>query len=476
MLAGPGSHTPPARMPALPVWRKRGFDNDKNVMWLLRGFDKDSDKFWKGAAAECRRRLTEQRIGPGAPGTMLMDVDTLLEAVGPEGIPTKSRNASLPLELLPALNLKMSHPVKLELDRPLLRDYPNLAGIFILLRSLDLLQKKGPRLILAPTALERWQGLNAAERYFALLDALLFQAQTSMLGGESRREENNTFEDVTFFLCGLRENWRNFKSYEASDTLSQHGEIPPWNLFVQQQLGLIEIRPASAALRKDVGPGTRGWIAGGAKLTPWGAAMAWGLLQCLNTYEHSLDEQSAAEEDEGAEPLDEQDRRTATEILHPTFRPFFPEWRTIYERPKHEAPAGTYLFKVTLAGWRGGAGDIWRRIAIPGFNSLDSLANAILKAFKLDDDHAYDFRYRDERGKNRIINHPLTDEGPFTPEVQLNESGLLPGGKMTFVFDYGDHWEFHLRLERIDPNTKEIYRPTVIESAGTPPPQYPICD
>ena len=82
----------------------------------------------------------------------------MLEFVGPGGIVTKSRNASLPSELLPELNAKVSHPIQLALKRALLRDYPNLAGIFILLRVMDLLQMKGNRLAVCP---RRWSSGGA---------------------------------------------------------------------------------------------------------------------------------------------------------------------------------------------------------------------------------------------------------------------------------------------------------------------------
>ncbi len=53
-----------------------------------------------------------------------------------------------------------------------------------------------------------------------------------------------------------------------------------------------------------------------------------------------------------------------------------------------------------------GAG-IWRRLAVASDTNLEELALAILHAFKLDNDHLYDFRYRDQRGKKRQYNHPL---------------------------------------------------------------------
>src|SRR5437899_7185684 len=114
-------------------------------------------KRWRSAAIESQRRLTEQQIVPGAPGTILKDIDTFIEFIGPGGIVSKSRNATLPAERLPELNARLSHRVELALKRALLKDYPNLAGVFILLRVLELLQMRGGRLAPDPVALEFWR-------------------------------------------------------------------------------------------------------------------------------------------------------------------------------------------------------------------------------------------------------------------------------------------------------------------------------
>lgn len=132
-------------------------------MLSLYHFDSKTWKRWHALADQCQRRLTEQQISPGDPGSILKDVNTFLEFIGPGGIVTRSRNACLPSQLLPELNAKAGHPIQLPLKRPLLRDYPNLAGIFILLRLLDLLQMTDNRLAVRPVAWDVWRGLNFTE-------------------------------------------------------------------------------------------------------------------------------------------------------------------------------------------------------------------------------------------------------------------------------------------------------------------------
>src|SRR2546426_6510836 len=266
-------------------------------MFSLYDLDQRGWKRWTTIAHQCRQRLTEQQMAPGCPGTILEEVNTLLEFVGPGGIATKSRNASLPVERLPELNLKASYPIELPLKRALLRDYPNLAGIFILLRVMELLQMKGNRLVVCPTALEFWRKLNATEQYFALLEAFLFQAQTSVLGGERQREEEQAFETGTVFLGQLSDRWRNFDHYESTYMLGPQGELPPWNLFVQQQLGLIEIRSRSFSENERRHWGGHGWLTGGARLTHWGMAVTWALLEFLK---QQIEEEEELESDNAA--------------------------------------------------------------------------------------------------------------------------------------------------------------------------------
>jgi len=116
---------------------------------------------------------------------------------------------------------------------------------------------------------------------------------------------------------------------------------------------------------------------------------------------------------------------------------------------------------------------IWRRLAVPPDISLDGLAGAILRAFKFDSDHLYDFRYRDQRGKLRVYHHPYTDEGPFTPEIAVGETDLALKDKMHFTFDYGDNWEFEVRLEQIESEPCRRQRVKVMASARKAPEQYP---
>jgi hypothetical protein len=68
------------------------------------------------------------------------------------------------------------------------------------------------------------------------------------------------------------------------------------------------------------------------------------------------------------------------------------------------------------------------------------------------------------------------DEAPFADEVRVGDLGLKPGEAMTYLYDFGDQWEFGVLLERIEPADPKIGAPKVVESHGVAPEQYPSWD
>ena len=50
------------------------------------------------------------------------------------------------------------------------------------------------------------------------------------------------------------------------------------------------------------------------------------------------------------------------------------------------------------------------------------------------------------------------------------------GQSMTYLFDFGDNWEFQVTLEQIDPAGKAPLGPVLIDGRGDAPEQYPSWD
>ncbi len=65
---------------------------------MLDPLSKKTWQQWAKRAVECEHRLRTQTIAPDQPGTILRDVELLLDFIGPAGVRSSSRIGSLRLE------------------------------------------------------------------------------------------------------------------------------------------------------------------------------------------------------------------------------------------------------------------------------------------------------------------------------------------------------------------------------------------
>lgn len=408
---------------------------------------------------QCRQLLTAQQISPAGPGTILRDVETLIACISEREVRTKSRQGNLPVHVLPGLNTRMAEPIEVGLKRPLLRDFPNIAGLFVLLRVMNFLRLEGKALRIDPERLTLWQTYNPAEKYFALLEAWLFHADEGVLGGAVRRRDDQLAANLRFLLELKTARWKTFAAYCHSG--GAFGAVSTWNAHLNIMFGLIEVQPRKLLGRKSA---SGGWLMEKARRTLWGEALIGRIVEHLSPADESrlLFSAPPANADFGT--------------LQPAFQSYFPEWQKIYALRRQSAQPGIYIFKVSLSDRRAN-GDVWRRLAVPGHVSLDELADAVLQAFDFSDtEHLYEIRYRDRLSKARGYFHPESDEGPYAQEIKVRAIGLPEKGVMKFLFDYGDRWQFELRLERIDSLDKKMKSSALLESFGKAPAQNPDWD
>ena len=142
------------------------------------------------------------------------------------------------------------------------------------------------------------------------------------------------------------------------------------------------------------------------------------------------------------------------------------------------ADAGTHVFRVSLNP------KLYREFEIPSERKLDALAKAIVAQFGFDFDHAFGF-YSMLTGQ--ILRSPVKYElfadmedaesdARSVKRSRIADAFPEVGAKMTFLFDYGDGWEF--RIEVIGLNQKEpgIKYPRLLKSVGKAPEQYPVLE
>lgn len=308
--------------------------------------------------------LSAQRISADGPGTILRDLETLIDFIGERGLPTQSKQGNLPAAVLPEINAWLAAPIGVRLTRPLLQHFPNIAGLFVLLRVMNLARADRKRLWIEAAALASWREFNAAEKYFALLEAWLFSADAvEILGGEPRGWSNQFADNLQFLLKLKTDRWTTFHEY--CHTVSSGGAVSTWNTHRQVMFGLIAGSERPLADRRSE---NRGWMLEKARRTPWGEAVA------------SVVARAVIAADEGNDmSLYRSPENAGFGFLRPAFGVYHPEWQKVFAVPRAAFRAGCHVFKVVMTDARP-RGAVWRRLAVPAEATLDALAFAMLDA------------------------------------------------------------------------------------------------
>ncbi|MBF2084528.1 hypothetical protein [Thermoleptolyngbya sp. C42_A2020_037] len=434
-------------------------ENDDKPLGLLSFSSQLQQDFLRQAAESQDLALSEEaiallqdlRITPTTPGTIVQDFDRLLERIGADGIPVSNTRQQLNLNILKELNALLSQPIQIDLKRPQQKSYPNLYGLYLLLRVTGLTQihqaGKTPKLVVNPDLYAAWQTLNPTEKYFTLLEAWLIRGDLELLG--EGRNPLNEGSRVPKTWTNLSKQPKTYQNYSEQDRLNYWPGFH--NLALMQMFGWVEL----VCPRPDAG---KGWRVKQVKPTPIGDAIA---TVALNAY-YDQEFQWASESDFTLPWGD----------FQPYFQPYFPEWRQnlpALQSPAHQT--GTYIFKVSL-------GKIWRRLSISSESTLEALGDLIRESVDFDSDHLDLFSFKDAMGRTVEIHHPYNDwrDSKASNEVLIGDLPLQPGMAMTYLFDFGDCWEFNVQLEEIQPGKPKRGSNKILERHGEAPEQYPNWD
>ena len=125
-------------------------------------------------------------------GSILRDFETCLEFIENKGgIPANGKHNLFAISLLPELNEKMTHPMKIDMARPMQKSYPNINGLYLLLRTTGLIfvKQTGKKqlFVLDEQLLDSWKALNQTERYISLLRAWWWHGNEDTIGENKGR-------------------------------------------------------------------------------------------------------------------------------------------------------------------------------------------------------------------------------------------------------------------------------------------------
>ena len=369
----------------------------------------------------------------------LRDVDVFLDYLVKNPVPLSKGKNQPPVKWAQSLNNLLSTPEVLTLKRPMTPHYAQVTGLLLLVRSSGLGgiqagRKGNAELHINEFLYQQWQGMNDIERYFSLLESWVNRGYCSSIG-ERISGPDDRFVPGVMMIFGDNGFWQG-KEINDSDVWLRWGKA--FNLALLKMTGLAElsIEDNNRQLRF-------------LRLTPWGQVF---LKACKYGFIDSL---KSGEYEDNFEQIK----------LMPAIQAVRQDIQRTFEQPE-PVVAASYVLSVALGS------ECSRTLKVSADHRLDDLADAILEAFDFDNDHLYHFQYLTEFGAVRTIGHPAVHHcDSFTDETQLRHLHPTSGMKITFVFDYGDYWEFDVVVmvasEEITP---EIM---VTERKGEAPEQYP---
>ena len=116
---------------------------------------------------------------------------------------------------------------------------------------------------------------------------------------------------------------------------------------------------------------------------------------------------------------------------------------------------------------------VWRRVTIPSGASFYKLHQAIQASFGWENYHLHEFRIASD--PPIVITDPrMYDEdfgdGYFFEEkrVKLNAFLKEKGDQMEYIYDFGDHWEHQIKVERVLEGAPFI---SLVDAQGACPPE-----
>ncbi|MBU1667766.1 plasmid pRiA4b ORF-3 family protein [bacterium] len=387
--------------------------------------------------------INKQEITLEGNETVVENINRVIEYIQTHKILATKANRYFAMKQIKELNDILVDPIDVFSTRPAQKTYPNINGIYLILRTMGMLtfqvSKKETVMSVSEELLKSWQSLNPTEQYFTLLENWLIQSKPRETI-EGSCMSLPLAEVIRFFTYG-----QNFSIERMIENFNFSPEY--YNLALAKMFGFIDI------------------IA----ITPT-KKIRWNIIAIeLNPLLKQILELMKPKDDHGLMKL----------VLNPPLRgytkeifsPYCKEFKNILEYQEEREKNGIFRLKISL-------GKVYRTIDITSEIDFQSLASTILELFDFDNDHLYEFRFIDNFGQQASIRHPentLDDGKAWVDEFYLKNLPLEEQNSFTFIFDFGDCWEFDILIEKIDEG-KNMDDFKLIKSVGKAPKQYPDYD
>jgi hypothetical protein len=404
--------------------------------------------------------LQKQEITREAPGSILRDVDTMLDLVGDGGLRVSESRGAIYAKRLSEINEQLARSLEADYKRLTQKAFPTIAGLNLLLRAAALVRidRTGthPRMERNEDIVASWTALNPTEQYMSLLEAWLNRADEEAIFDDSGAGGMGTLAEVLQLIQDIPPTGWDLSFDDRRGAIRYWPGYP--GLALMWMFGLVEIEERGTAAGEP-------WKIDRIELPAFGKTLlrrlGWAVSEKGKATRNDPDDAWEWQPDIGPLELTRND-------LQRVLQSHFPAWEQHLARPHADFRPEPHVFAAQLydqCRWR---------VAVPGTASLNALSTCLLRAAQFDRDHLYCFRYEDPYGHEQRVNDPRGFlDPPFADEVRVGDLPLRPGAELTYRYDFGDRWEFDLTLDAVGPDDVTADEPTILDAEGEPPEQYP---
>lgn len=111
---------------------------------------------------------------------------------------------------------------------------------------------------------------------------------------------------------------------------------------------------------------------------------------------------------------------------------------------------------------------VWRRVLVPETITLQQLHSVIQSAFGWSGGHLHEFEAAGERyGSSDPEYDP---QGSIGSERTRLTKAMTGSGAIDYVYDFGDHWQHRIKVEKVLPALPDLKLPLCIAGASATPP------
>ncbi len=188
--------------------------------------------------------LKEAVISENTPGTILNDFDFLLDYIKSNKIEATKSRSHFSMKHLKPINERLAAPLKIGLNRPQQKAFPNISGLYLLLRTMGIVKLHPSHqkeiFQLNEPIFQSWNELNNTERYFTLLESWLLRSNPRELLDERRPFYGSLLATCFKF-------WQDIPKYglkvERNEQVEEMLKYIPglYNIALLELFGFIEI-------------------------------------------------------------------------------------------------------------------------------------------------------------------------------------------------------------------------------------------